>query len=71
MKKSTPSTWQRILLGLALSAFSAGLLILAFPPFNLWFLVWFSFVPYILAQYRVMPPKMASVASAAFNGLWL
>jgi len=71
MKKWTSSVWQRVLLGLALSALSAGLLILAFPPFNLWFLVWFSFVPYLLAQYRVMPPKVSSVASAAFNGLWL
>jgi apolipoprotein N-acyltransferase len=61
----------RAVLGLALSAASAGLLVLAFPPFNLWFLAWFSFVPYVLAQYRIMPPKMASVASAAFNGLWL
>jgi len=71
MKNWMTSTWQRVLLGLALSALSAGLLILAFPPFNLWFLVWLSFVPFILAQYRIMPPKMASVSSAAFNGLWL
>jgi len=71
MKKWTSSVWQRVLLGLALSALSAGLLILAFPPFNLWFLVWFSFVPYLVAQYRVMPPKVSSLASAAFNGLWL
>jgi len=71
MTNQTPSTWQRILLGLALAALSAGWLILAFPPFNLWFLVWISFVPYLVAQYRVMPPKWSSVASAAFNGLWL
>jgi len=69
MKKPTSSVWQRVLLGLALSALSAGLLILAFPPFDLWFLVWFSFVPYLVAQHRVMPEKLSSVASAAFNGL--
>ena len=61
----------RVALGLVLSAVSAGLLVLAFPPFNLWFLAWFSFVPYILAQYRIMPPRMASLASSVFNGLWL
>lgn len=71
MKNRLTSTWQRVLLGLIFAALSAGLLILAFPPFNLWFLVWFCFVPYILAQYRIMPPKMSSVASAVFNGLWL
>ncbi len=71
VNKSQTSNMGRVGLGLALAAMSAGLLILAFPPFNLWFLVWFSFVPYILAQYRLMPAKMASVASAVFNGLWL
>ncbi|MBN1429244.1 MAG: apolipoprotein N-acyltransferase [Anaerolineae bacterium] len=71
MRKWTTSTRQRVLLGLMLAALSAGLLILAFPPFNLWFLVWISFVPYLVAQYWLMPPKMASVASAVFNGLWL
>jgi len=60
-----------VILGLALAAISAGLLLLAFPPFNLWFLVWFSFVPHLLAQHRIMPPRLTSVASAVFNGLWL
>ncbi len=71
MEKLQTSIIARIVLGLALSAVSAGLLVLAFPPFNLWFLVSFSFIPYILAQYRIMPPKIASLASATFNGLWL
>ncbi len=61
----------RVVLGVGLAAISAGLLVLAFPPFNLWFLVWLSFVPFLLAQYRIMPPQMASVSSAVFNGLWL
>ncbi len=71
MRKLNESTPARVGMGLALSALAAGLLVLAFPPFNLWFLVWFSFVPYILAQYRVMPWGVSSLASAAFNGLWL
>lgn len=71
MKRLQISLTRRVAWGLLLSALSAGLLVLAFPPFNLWFLVWFSFLPYIVAQYRIMPPKMASLASATFNGLWL
>jgi len=71
LNKMRISTAGRVVLGVILSALSAGLLVLAFPPFNLWFLAWFSFVPYLLAQYRFMPPKLASVASAVFNGLWL
>ncbi len=71
MKTLSTSTFGRVVLGLVLAAISAGLLVLAFPPFNLWFLVWFSFVPYLLAQYRVMPPRLSAVASAVFNGLWL
>lgn len=71
MKALFTSTMGRVGLGLALSALSAGLLVLAFPPFNLWFLAWFCFVPFILAQYRVMPPKFSALASSAFNGLWL
>lgn len=71
LRRLQASTLGRVSLGLALSALSAGLLVLAFPPFNLWFLVWVSFVPYLLAQHRVMPPKLSAVAAAAFNGLWL
>ncbi len=71
MKTLSTSTVGRIVLGLALAAIGAGLLVLAFPPYNLWFLVWFSFVPAILAQYRIMPAKFSMFASAAFNGLFL
>lgn len=71
MKALFTSTAGRIGLGLALAAISAGLLVLAFPPFNLWFLVWFSFAPVIVAQYRIMPAKFSMVAPAVFNGLFL
>ncbi|MFP4362478.1 MAG: apolipoprotein N-acyltransferase [Spirochaetia bacterium] len=67
MKKSIG----RLVLGIILSAFSAGMLVFAFPPFNMWPLVWFCFVPFLIAQYRVMPPKLSSVAGAVFNGLWV
>jgi len=66
-----PPSAGRIVAGLLLSALSAGLLVLAFPPYNLWYLAWFCFVPVVLAQYRILPPKLSGLASAVFNGLWL
>ncbi|HOT90840.1 MAG TPA: nitrilase-related carbon-nitrogen hydrolase [Anaerolineae bacterium] len=71
MKPSTLHTIGRIVLGLALAALSAVLVTLAFPPFNLWFLVWFAAVPAVVAQYRIMPRKLSSLASAVFNGGWV
>ncbi len=61
----------RVVSGIALSALSAGLLVLAFPPFDLWFLAWFAMVPALLAQFRILPPKLSSLAPAVFNGGWL
>ncbi len=61
----------RTLLGVLLAALSAGLMTLAFPPFNLWFLAWFAMVPALLAQFRVLPPKLSSLGAAVFNGGWL
>lgn len=43
---------------------SAGLLILAFPPFDLWFLAWFALVPLLLAIER----EKASTARSFFLG---
>ena len=70
MERLKKSSYTRTILGLILSTISAGLLMLAFPPFNLWFLVWFSFIPYILAEHRVMPNKISSLAPAVFIGLF-
>ena len=44
----------RIPLGLALAALSAAMLVLAFPPHNLWPLIWFAFARLLLAQYRLL-----------------
>ncbi len=71
MKTLTFNTIGRVILGLALAALSAVLVTLAFPPFNLWFLAWFAAVPALVAQYRVMPRKLSSLASAVFNGGWV
>ncbi len=61
----------RLAVGIALSALSGLMFLLAFPPYGLWPLAWFGFVPALIAQYRVMPAKWSSLASAIFSGVWL
>lgn len=61
----------RLGLGIALSALSGVMLLLAFPPYGLWPLAWFALVPGLLAQYRLMPAKWTSLASAVYSGVWL
>lgn len=70
MERLKNSPIGRVIFGLILSTISAGLLMLSFPPFNLWFLVWFSFIPFILAQHRIIPHKISSLAPAVFIGLF-
>ena len=47
------------------------LLLLAFPPYGLWPLAWFGFVPALLAQYRFLPAKWTCLAQAVFSAVWL
>ncbi len=61
----------RLALGILLSALSGALLLLSFPPYGLWPLVWIGFVPYVFAQYRLMPLKWSSGAVALANLVWL
>lgn len=63
--------WKRTVGSILLSATSAVLLTLAFPPYNLWPLIWIGFVPMLIAQFRLMPPKLSSLASAITVGGWL
>lgn len=65
------STAARFALGIALSALSGVMLLLSFPPYGLWFLAWMGFVPYLFAQYRLMPFKWSSLAVALANLIWL
>ena len=53
---------KRTLLGIALSALSAVLFALAFPPYHLWPLIFLGLVPMIVAQHRVMPAKLSGLA---------
>ncbi len=71
MPSSTRKLWLRIAIGLILSVVSAILLTLSFPPYDLWPLIWIGFVPMLVAQFRVMPRKFSSLASAIAIGGWL
>lgn len=64
-------TTTRFALGVLLSAMSGGLLLLSFPPYGLWPLMWVAFVPHVFAQYRLMPLKWSAVAVAVANLVWL
>ncbi len=61
----------RFALGIALSAFSGALLLLAFPPYGLWPLMWVACVPYRYAQYRLFPLKWSSLAESTALLVWL
>jgi apolipoprotein N-acyltransferase len=61
----------RVGIGVALSALSGIMLLLSFPPYGVWPLAWIAFVPYLFAQYRLMPRKWSSLAPAIALLLWL
>jgi apolipoprotein N-acyltransferase len=50
-------TAARFVLGIALSAIGGLMLLLSFPPYGVWPLMWAGFVPYLFAQYWLMPLK--------------
>jgi apolipoprotein N-acyltransferase len=52
----------RVGAGLALAGVSGLLLTLAFPPYDLWPLAWIGFVPAVVAQHRIMPPRLSGLA---------
>ncbi len=54
--------WQRLLLGVGLSLFSAVLLTAAFPTHGLWPLVFMALVPMLVAQYWVFPKNWSGLA---------
>jgi len=61
----------RIGIGVALSALTTVMLILAFPPYNVWPLAFFCLVPMLVVQYRVMPLQPAFMAHVVGNDLWV
>ncbi len=58
------SLLRRLLLGVAFSSLTAVLMTLAFPPYGLWPLVFVGLVPMIVAQHRVLPPRLSGLAYA-------
>ena len=62
---------QRFGLGIVLSILSGALLLLSFPPYGLWPLAWFACIPYLFAQYRLMPLKWSSLAISLAMLVWL
>lgn len=63
--------WLRVLVGAALAGISFGLLLLSQPPYGLWLLLLVGFVPMLIAQYRILPAALSSVAPAITVGSFL
>jgi apolipoprotein N-acyltransferase len=53
-----------IVLGCALAALTGVLATLSFAPCDAWWVVWFAFVPMIVAQYRVLPARWSALGPA-------
>lgn len=66
MKTST-----RILLGLALGLLGAVLYILAFQPYSVWPLAFVAFVPMLIAEQRILPPRWSGLGRGLGIGLFL
>ncbi|MFN8037468.1 MAG: nitrilase-related carbon-nitrogen hydrolase [Acidimicrobiia bacterium] len=61
----------RVLAGLGLALLGAGLWTLAMPPFTAWPLIWFGFVPVIVAQHRVLPERWSGLGFGVGVGAYL
>jgi len=59
------------LLGVILSAISGIMLLLSFPPYGIWPLIWIAFAPYLFSQHRLLPTKWSSLAPAIAMLFWL
>lgn len=60
----------RILAGIGLSTLGGMLFAFAFPPFDLWPLIFVGLVPVILSQHRVMPEKFSGAAYGIGVGVY-
>jgi len=71
MAKIDLSNLLRVILGIMLSAFGGAAFVLAFPPYEIWPLVFLGLVPILIAQYRILPPKLSSLAWSVGVLVWL
>lgn len=62
---------QRMVIAIALSILSGGLLFVAYPPINFWPVMFIAIIPIAVAQFRFMPRKWAPLAPAIMNTLFL
>lgn len=65
------NTQLRILVGILLSLGSVIILRVTFPPYHFGLLIGIGFIPMLIAQYRVLPPKVSSLAPALTISGWL
>jgi apolipoprotein N-acyltransferase len=70
-KEQLMNSRARFVLGILLSALSGALLLLSFPPYGIWWLVWIAFIPGIFAQYRLFSIGSSSLAPAIYLLVWL
>jgi len=61
----------RIVVGVFLSILGGIAFTLAFPPYELWPLALFGYVPVLIAQYRILPPRFSALGSAIGIAVWL
>jgi apolipoprotein N-acyltransferase len=71
MNQKDLSTPIRIFIGLVLSIIGGLALVLAFPPYEIWPLALIGYIPVLVAQYRILPPKISSLAPAVGIAVWL
>lgn len=57
--------------GILLALISGSAFVLAFPPFEIWPLIFVGWVPVLIAQHRVMPARLSSLPTAVAIGIWL
>ncbi len=67
----TKSQTAQIIIGIALSLMTTAMLILAFPPTNIWPFAFFCLVPMLVAQYRILPQRWAFLAPTLGTALWV
>ena len=71
MSELNLSNLNHLILGLILSVTGGIAFVLAFPPYEIWPLALVGFVPILVAQHRIMPPKISSLAPAIGVAIWL
>lgn len=68
---SGQSAGGRIALGVVLSLLTAAMLVLAFPPYNLWPLAFICLVPMLIAKHRLLPMRWTALAESLGASLWV